>query len=132
MDKMAYIKTEEVREIRTQLKKEFPGLKFSVTRLHYSKVKIVIKSGDVDFFSDYNVDKRDVIGDYIVVNGHYIDNNFTGVSKDILKRINEIAYSQGYYDNSDAMTDYFDTAYYVDIKIGDWDIPYQLKQKRAA
>ena len=27
-------------------------------------------------------------------------------------------------DSSDAMTDYFDTAYYTNIRIGKWDKPY--------
>jgi len=31
-----------------------------------------------------------------------------------------------WYDNSDAMTDYFDTAYYMDINVGQWDKPYVL------
>jgi len=29
-----------------------------------------------------------------------------------------------WYDNSDAQTDYFDTAYYVDVNVGKWDKPY--------
>ena len=32
---------------------------------------------------------------------------------------------RGWYDNSDAMIDYFDTAYYMDISVGDWNKPYQ-------
>ena len=30
----------------------------------------------------------------------------------------------GYYDKSDAMTDYFDTAYYFHLNVGQWDKPY--------
>jgi hypothetical protein len=30
----------------------------------------------------------------------------------------------GYYYNSDAMTDYFDTAYYYYINVGKWNKPY--------
>jgi hypothetical protein len=30
-----------------------------------------------------------------------------------------------WYDRSDAMTDYFDTAYYIDIQAGDWAVPYE-------
>jgi len=29
-----------------------------------------------------------------------------------------------WYDNSDAMTDYFDTAYYLSLKVGQWNKPY--------
>ena len=30
----------------------------------------------------------------------------------------------GYYNNDDAMTDYFDRAFYIDINIGNWQKPY--------
>ena len=32
----------------------------------------------------------------------------------------------GYYNNTDSQIDYFDTAYYYYINIGQWDKPYQL------
>jgi hypothetical protein len=35
-------------------------------------------------------------------------------------------YSADYYDRSDAMTDYFDTAYYVDVNIGKWNKQYKV------
>jgi hypothetical protein len=35
-------------------------------------------------------------------------------------------YGKDYYDRSDAMTDYFDTAYYTNINLGKWDKPYEL------
>ena len=30
-----------------------------------------------------------------------------------------------WYDRSDAMTDYFDTAFYYNISVGDWRKPYE-------
>lgn len=126
---MAYITTEKVRNIRNELKREFTNLKFSVKRVNHSKVSITIKSGDLDFIGDYKIDSSDIIGDYIVVSRYHYEKDFK--DSEILRaleKINQIAYGQGYYDNSDSMTDYFDTAYYVDIKIGDWDKPYILKK----
>lgn len=105
---MAYIKTEEVKNIRTQLKKEFPNLKFSVTRLHMSKVKIIVLSGDIDFLAK------------------------TEESVKAYKRIEQIAKSQNYYDNSDAMIDYFDIAYYTEVRIGDWNKDYLFVQLKVA
>ena len=32
-----------------------------------------------------------------------------------------------WYDESDAQVDYFNTAYYVDINIGQWKSPYILE-----
>ena len=31
-----------------------------------------------------------------------------------------------WFDKSDIMTDYFNTAYYLDINIGRWNKPYEL------
>ncbi len=121
---MAYISTEKVKEIRTQLKKVFPNLKFSIRKLHYSKVKIIIKSGNIDFITDYNATNQ---RKYLSINEYSID-KFTGVSKDALKKVYKIAKFQGWYDNSDSMSDYFDTAYFIDVQIGDWEKPYILKK----
>ncbi len=132
---MAYIKKEEVKNIREMLKKEFPNIKFSVTTVNYSKVSISILSSNIDFFSDYKreIEKYENEREYMQVNIYYIDTSFTGESKKILTKINEIAHSQNWFDNSDAMTDYFHTAYYVSISIGKWDRPYKLiESKRAA
>ncbi|QOG13029.1 LPD29 domain-containing protein [Arcobacter sp. FWKO B] len=126
---MAYIKTEQVKAIRDQIKKEFPNVKFSVTREHYSSVKIVILSSEIDFFADYikTIERYEAERTYLQVNHHYIDTSFTGLSKEVLSKISEIAHSQNWFDESDSMTDYFHTAYYVGISIGDWSRPYQLK-----
>jgi hypothetical protein len=126
---MAYITTEQVKEIRTQLKQAFPRLKFSVKKINYSKVSVTIKSGDIDFLGAL---KKENERDYITVWNNY-KNQFIG--EEVLKsveKINNIVYGQGWYDNSDSMIDYFDTAYYVDIRIGDYEEPYVLNQKRAA
>ena len=34
--------------------------------------------------------------------------------------------SDGWYDKSDAMTDYFDIAFYIWVNIGKWDKPYKV------
>jgi hypothetical protein len=30
-----------------------------------------------------------------------------------------------YFDDSDAMTDYFSTSHYISINTGDWRVPYE-------
>ena len=37
-----------------------------------------------------------------------------------------------WYDKSDAMVDYFDTAYYIDINIGKWNKPYVFTGTKVA
>jgi hypothetical protein len=33
---------------------------------------------------------------------------------------------QEWFDDSDIMTDYFHTAFYIDLQIGTWEKPYEL------
>jgi hypothetical protein len=35
--------------------------------------------------------------------------------------------SVAWYNNSDIMIDYFDRAYYIDINVGQWNKPYEVK-----
>ncbi|WP_424686510.1 MAG: LPD29 domain-containing protein [Halarcobacter ebronensis] len=126
---MAFISTEEVKNIRTQLKKELPNLKFSVKKRDHSKVFVTIKSGDLDFLGTL---KKEVERDYITVWKNF-ENQFTDIEIiETLKKIDDIVYGQNYHDNSDPMIDYFDVSYYAEIKIGDWDKPYQLNQQQRA
>jgi hypothetical protein len=126
---MAFISTEEVKEIRTQLKKELPGLKFSVKKINYSKVSVTIKSGDLDFLGAL---KKEVERDYITVWKDFRNQFTCDEVVAALEKIDKIVYGQNYHDNSNAMIDYFDVSYYAEIKIGDWDKPYQLNQQQRA
>ena len=126
---MPFISTEEVKEIRAQLKKELPNLKFSVKKINYSKVSVTIKNGDLDFLGAL---KKEAKRDYIAVWKDF-KNQFTCDEVIVaLEKIDKIVYGQNYHDNSEPMIDYFDVSYFADIKIGDWDKPYQLNQQRVA
>jgi hypothetical protein len=35
-----------------------------------------------------------------------------------------------WYDRSDVQTDYFDTAYYMDVNVGQWNKPYIFEDKK--
>lgn len=124
---MAHITTEEVREIRNELKYRFGNqLKFSVRKEHHSSVNVIIKSGKIDF--------SDVLGDreYITINQYTV--NQTDVYANLFNEIFNIIKTapartengREWYDNSDSMTDYFDTAFYFHLKIGDFENPYQF------
>lgn len=45
---------------------------------------------------------------------------------EVMQEVVKIAYEH-HYDNSDAMTDYFDTNFYLHVAIGKWDKPYVKK-----
>ena len=126
---MAFITALEVREIRKELKKQFPGWKFSVRGQHYTSVNVDIMKGTADFFADMVVGQH-----HHQVNQYYIDQSWNKANSYVLNKIKEIiktapAKAKGgreWYDNSDAQIDYFDTAYYYHIAVGKWDKPYEL------
>ena len=120
---MSYISTEDVKKIRVALKNEFgKKLKFGVRKSpSCHSVSVTIKSGTVDF-SDIMRNTYD----QVQVNHYHLQNY--GVHKSLFEKIVEIiktAPSKKWYNNSDAMIDYFDVAFYFDLNVGDWDNPYK-------
>jgi hypothetical protein len=124
---MAYMNQEKKAKIAAKLKpilKKF-GLKGSLSVHNHSSIVLTIKSGSVDFFTDSG-NPEDARKFGIQVNPYWYKDHFTGKAKEALSEIVPAMYSADYYDNSDAQTDYFDTAYYVHVNIGKWNKPYEL------
>ena len=113
---MAYITKEEVRNVRELLKKKFPKFKFSVSGGNSLSLKVAIMSGPEDF--------REVLGlrNSMDVNQYHLYQygRFEKLFTDIFKAMK----SQNWFDDSDSMVDYFNTAYYIGLSIGKWDKPY--------
>ena len=125
---MAYISAEEVREIRKELKKEFPKYKFSVRKRQHS-VSVNILKSDLDFRSEF----RDPTDKYEGVNQFYINENWSKKPAKVLNKILEIIKTapakaengEAWFDESDIQTDYFYTAFYIEMSIGQWNKPYE-------
>lgn len=111
---MAYITTEQVKEIRTNLKKEFPNIKFSVVREHYSSIRVAIMQSNLDFETKYQQ-----------VNHYHLDSY---LHSEVLQKITTIC-NVNNYDKSDSQSDYFDVGFYYSLSIGQWDKPYTQIQK---
>ena len=124
---MAWMNQEKKAKIAANLKSilKDTNIKYSLIVLHHSKILLTIREGDVDWFADLTSENT-FDRKYIQVNNYWIDKNFKGKSKDLLLQIEKAMRSADYYDRSDAMTDYFDTAYYYSINIGEWNKPYKL------
>ena len=133
---MAYINAEQVKAIRLALKKEFPEFKFSVTKRHHSEVDVRLMSGP-------SFDKQKVWhrGEEVVVDLNNMDSwstinhyhtHWYGKYEEFFNKIIEIIKTAPFkagvgdlwFDESDSMTDYFHTAYYMSVGIGKWDKPY--------
>jgi hypothetical protein len=122
---MAYISAQDVAAIRSELKAAFPSWKFSVRKGAGSlSVDVTILKGTAAFEGNT----------YTQVNQYWIDSHWTNPEDQaVLKQISEIMHNapgraggRVYFDESDAMVDYFHTAFYTHLSIGSWDKRYEV------
>jgi Large polyvalent protein associated domain 29 len=125
---MAYISAQDVQAIRTELKQKFPKWKFSVRKGSGSlSVDVNIMQGTARFDDQFSNGRR-----YAQVNQYWIKDHFADSSeRQAIEMINEIMHNapgraggKVYFDESDAQTDYFHTAFYTHLTIGKWDKEY--------
>jgi hypothetical protein len=118
---MAYISTEEVKEIRTEINKLFPkkdGWKISITRSHSSSVNVSIMESKLDLDPENK-------GDYGVneyyINEHY--NEFPVLLETFNKIKDAINGVKQYEDRNagDMSADYGDSNFFYNIAVGKWD-----------
>ena len=135
---MAYMNQDKKKVIKANLDKVLKplGIKYSLRVDNHMAIQCTIRSGSVDFIGNM---KSMLKGDqfrlttdrgYIQVNPYWYNEHFTGDARTIINDVIDGLKSADYYDKSDAMIDYFDTAYYMHLNIGDWDKPYELKGKQ--
>lgn len=98
------------------------GVKGSLSVRSHMTIVLNITEGPINFAKDGNMDPKHGID----VNPYWYHEHFTGKSKQFLDEIFPALKSAGYYNNSDAMIDYFDTAYYYDVNIGKWNKEYRV------
>lgn len=117
---MAYITTETVKEIRNEIKTNFPakdGWKFSIVRDNHSMVRVSIMSAPIDFLEGKERDHYSMV--------HYHTENYKKEAAQVINKLAEIAKTKDYFDESDSMTDYFHCSHYIDIAIGKWDKKFE-------
>ena len=120
---------EKKSKINSALKEVFKDIKikYSLRVCNHSKIILTIRESTIDFIGNWEKKNEKVIEkDCLQVNQYWIDSHFSDEVCEILKKIDDAMRSADYYDRSDAMTDYFDTAYYYSINIGEWCKPYKL------
>ena len=105
------------------------GVKGSLSVRNHSTICLTLKSGSIDFIGDLNTerDKNELRKDYALdVNPYWFQEHYTGKALKFLREVFNAMKSADWYDRTDAMIDYFDTAYYVDVNVGKWNKPYTL------
>jgi hypothetical protein len=140
---MAYMNQEKKAKIAALLKPIMAkyGVKGSLSVNNHSTIVLTVKSGSIDFVENYI--KTDAEKPYanhfsedqvayirknqsVDVNPYWFQDHFTGKAKTFLTEAFRALKGADWYDESDAMVDYFNTAYYVSVNIGKWNKPYML------
>ena len=112
---MAYVSQEKKAQLAPAIKAVLNryGVKASISVRHHSSLVVTIRSGNIDFGSDY-----------IQVNEYWINEHYTGVARDFLNELHRAMMGPDWFCDDDAMTDYFHRSHYTDIQVGRWDQPY--------
>lgn len=114
---MAYMNQQMKKVIAENMKPVLAkyGIKATLSVRNHSTIYLNVRAGAIDFGRDR-----------FEVSEHWLESNYQGQALDFLKEAFAALKSAGWYDKSDVMTDYFHTAYYCYIHIGDWGKPYQV------
>jgi len=136
---MAYINAEETKVKRDKLKQAFPKFKFSVRNDNHLSINVSILSGPLELpyhvtdkyrnpFEVSQVDGRGCsINQYWYQEHYSIDHHPLNAQwLPVLQGILGILY-EGNHDNSEPQTDYFDVGWYVNLELGHWNKPYEVK-----
>jgi hypothetical protein len=134
---MAYMNQERKAQLAPAIKAVLKryGVKGTIGVHHHSSLVVNITAGALDFIGEANRFNRayaERTGQrFYEVKGSYQANPYRSDDDYANTRIGEFfreltAAMRGdlWYDRSDIMTDYFDTAYYLEINIGKWNKPY--------
>lgn len=121
--------TDIAKQVRKQLKTEFPLCKFSVTIERYSmgqSLTVALMEAPFDVRLNSKTEYAQ-LNHYQLQRGYYeSDNgwcngcNLTQIAWRVLQSVCEIVQFYN-YDNSDLMTDYYDVNFHFSINIGKWN-----------
>jgi predicted transcriptional regulator len=126
---MAYMNQERKAKISAKLKEVLKGIniKYSLRVHNHSSIIMTIKEGSIDFIKNWEqVNNKSADREYLQVNHYWLKEHFSAEALEVLEKIKEAMRAADWYDKSDSMVDYFDTAYYYSINIGDWCKPYKV------
>ena len=134
---MAYMNQERKAKITKMLKPILAKYKVkgSLSVRNHSTIVLTLKSGAIDFIGNsnrvcgndfYQVQRgfKPTTSGYDQVNPYWFHDYYDGDAKAFLTEAFKALKSADWYDESDAMIDYFNIAYYVDVNIGKWNSPY--------
>jgi hypothetical protein len=122
---MAYVSQQLKKELAPSIKAVLKKYKMkgSIAVNNHSTLVVNIKSGAIDFQKDYLADNEL----HYQVNPYWFETHYEGAAKSFLTELfAAMKPADKWYDKSDAMIDYFNTAYYVDVNLGLWNRKYEV------
>lgn len=136
---MAYITQEMKNQLAPAIKavlKKF-GVKGTISLRNHSVLSVNIKEGVLDFIGEANIRNKEYAEwngmNFYEVKGYYQENGYRGRTTDeptvidnFLEQLRDAMRGALYYCNDDIMTDYFDSAYFMNINIGKYNKDYNL------
>jgi len=125
---MAYVSQKDKAKLAPEIKKVLSkyGMKGSISVRHHSTLVVTLQSGSIDFGEYTHGDG------YIQVNTYHIESHYRGKAKSFLTELLAAMKGPDYFNNDDAMTDYFHRSHYTDINVGKWNKPYFLQTPKKA
>ena len=117
---MAYVSKETKKELAPEIKKVLAeyGVKGTIKVNNHSTLVVTLRKVPAGLFTAEEIENG--------VNVYHIERFFEGTAKKFLTKLLAAMKGTRWYDNTDAMIDYFDTAWYNDIKIGEWNKPVEV------
>jgi len=133
---MAYMNQSKKAVIQQNLKPILAkyGVKGTLRVRNGHAITLTLRSGSVDFVADMTerahgdrTNKDEIRQHYnFMINQYWFNEHYSGTARDFIAEVDTAMRSADYYDRSDIQTDYFDTAYYYDICVGEWNAPYTV------
>jgi len=117
---MAYVSKETKKELAPAIKKVLAeyGVKGTIKVNNYSTLVVTLRKVPAGLFTNNEITNG--------VNVYWIDEHFTGTAKKFLTELLAAMKGDKWFDNTDSSIDYFHTAWYNDIKIGEWNKPVEV------
>ena len=126
---MAYVSKELKAKLAPAIKavlKKY-DVKGTIAVRNHMTLVVNIKQGAIDFAADCSGNDF-----HYQVNPYHIDRGWNGKAREFLNELIAAMKGNEWYDRSDIMTDYFNTAYYMDINIGNWEKDYVCNKMMKA
>ena len=118
---------EIVELVRTWLKETYPRYRFSVRRENYNSIYIKLMSADFEAFTKESGKVQDTINHYNIEWNPAL----TDRAKEVMMNVCDCVMSYN-FDDSNAMTDYFHTNFYLTLGIGSYRKPYKVELPKLA